>query len=49
MKALPNLLIRKTMYMKIKDGNSSIKNTRQMKAQEDTIQRKNESKQSTKQ
>ncbi len=36
------------MYIKIKDGNPSTKNTRQMKAQVNTIQRKNKSKQSTK-
>ncbi len=41
--------IRKTMYRKIKDGNPSIKSTRQMKARVDTTQRKNnESQQSTK-
>jgi hypothetical protein len=34
--------------MKIKDKNPSIKNTRQMRAQIDTTQRKNQSKQSTK-
>jgi hypothetical protein len=39
---------RKTMYIKIKDRNSSIKSTRQMKAQVDTTQRKNKSEQSTK-
>jgi hypothetical protein len=37
------------MYRKIKDGNPSIKSTRQMKARVDTTQRKNnESQQSTK-
>jgi hypothetical protein len=39
---------RKTMYIKIKDKDQSIKSTRQMKIQADTTQRKNESKQSTK-
>jgi hypothetical protein len=39
---------RKTMYIKIKDGIPSIKSTRQMKVQVDTTQRKNKSKQSTK-
>ncbi len=38
---------RKTPYMKIKDGNPSIKSTRHMKARVDTTQRKNENKQST--
>jgi len=47
-KALPDLLTRKTLYIKIKYGNTSIKSTRQMRAQENTTQRKNESKQSTK-
>jgi hypothetical protein len=47
-KALPHLLTRKALYIKIKYGNPSIKSTRQMKAQENTSQRKNESKQSTK-
>jgi hypothetical protein len=31
---------RKTLHIKIKDGNPSIKNTRQMRAQEDIMQRK---------
>jgi hypothetical protein len=30
----------KTLYIKIKDENSSIKNTRQMRAQVDTTQKK---------
>jgi hypothetical protein len=47
-KALPDLLTRKTLYIKIKHGNTSIKSTRQMRAQENTTQRKNVSKQSTK-
>jgi hypothetical protein len=47
-KALSHLLTRKTMYIKIKYGNPSIKSTRQMKAQKNTTQRKNKSKQSTK-
>jgi hypothetical protein len=38
----------KTLYIKIKDGILSIKSTRQMKAQVNTTQRKNKSKQSTK-
>jgi hypothetical protein len=38
----------KTMLKKIKDGNPSIKSTRQMITQVDITQRKNESKQSTK-
>jgi hypothetical protein len=36
------------MDIKIRDGNPSIKNTRQMRARVDTTQRKNENKQSTK-
>jgi hypothetical protein len=32
------------MYIKIKDGNPSIKSTRQMKAQVDITQRKNKNK-----
>jgi hypothetical protein len=36
---------KKTLYIKIKDENPSIKNTKQMKAQGDTAQRKNENKQ----
>jgi hypothetical protein len=36
------------MYIKIKDKNPSIKSTRQMRAQVNTTQRKNESKQSMK-
>jgi hypothetical protein len=36
------------MYIKMKDKNPSIKSTRQMRAQVDTTQRKNESKQSMK-
>jgi hypothetical protein len=42
---LLHLKKRKTLYIKIKDGNPSIKNARQMRAQVDTIQRKNKSKQ----
>jgi hypothetical protein len=38
---------KKTLYIKIKNGNPSIKSTRQMTAGVDTTQRKNESKQST--
>jgi hypothetical protein len=38
---------RKTLYIKIKDGNPSIKGTGQMRAQVDKTQRKNKSKQST--
>jgi hypothetical protein len=45
---LHKLRKKKTMYKKIKDGNSSIKSTWQMKARIDTTQRKNESKKSTK-
>jgi hypothetical protein len=36
------------MYKKIKDGNPSIKSTREMRARVNTTQRKNESKQLTK-
>jgi hypothetical protein len=36
------------MYIKIKYKNPSIKNTKQMRAQVDTTQRKNEKKQSMK-
>jgi hypothetical protein len=43
-KALPHLLTRKTLYIKIKDGNPSIKSRKQMKAREDTTQRKNKRK-----
>jgi type III secretory pathway component EscU len=39
---------RKTLYIKIKDGNPYIKSRRQMRAQVDTPQRKNKSKESTK-
>jgi hypothetical protein len=40
---------RKTMYIKLNNGNPSIKSTRQMKAQVNTTERrKNESQQSTK-
>jgi hypothetical protein len=38
----------KTMEIKIKDRNPSIKSTKQMRTQVDTTQRKNKSKQSTK-
>jgi hypothetical protein len=36
------------MYIKVEDRNPSIKGTRQMRARIDTNQRKNKSKQSTK-
>jgi hypothetical protein len=36
------------MYIKIRDGNPSIKSTRQKRTQVDTTQRKNKSKKSTK-
>jgi hypothetical protein len=39
---------RKTLEIKIKDGNPSIKSARQMKTQVDTTQRKNKRKQSAK-
>jgi hypothetical protein len=39
---------RKALQRKINNGNPSIKSTRQMRTQEDTTQRKNKSKQSTK-
>ncbi len=41
-------LYKENIVWKIKDKNPSIKNTRQMRAQIDTTQRKNQSKQSTK-
>jgi hypothetical protein len=42
-----SLIRKKTLYIKIKDDNLSIKSTRQMRAQVDTTPKKNESKQST--
>jgi hypothetical protein len=36
---------KKTLYIKIKDGNPSIKSTRQMRTQVDTTQRKNKNEQ----
>jgi hypothetical protein len=41
------MMKKKTLYIKIKDENQSIKSTRQMRAQVNTTQRKNKSKQST--
>jgi hypothetical protein len=38
---------RKTLYIRIRDGNPSIKSTRQKRTQVDKTQRKNKSKQST--
>jgi hypothetical protein len=40
--------LKKTLKINNKDENPSIKSTRQMKTQANTIQRKNKSKQSTK-
>ncbi len=45
---LLHLKKRKTLEIKIKDGNPSIKSARQMKTQVDTTQRKNKRKQSAK-
>jgi hypothetical protein len=39
-KEASSLIRRKTLYIKIKDENLSIKNTRQMRAQVDTTQEK---------